>query len=374
VVNLDNTPPDVALTSPAQGSWHRGTVELEATSSDNQGVARVEFYQGETLLGTDSTAPYTLSWNTLATSTDDGAKTLEVKAFDLAGNVRTATEVGVTIDNTAPAAGVSTPAYGAHVRGVVPFTAIAHDNLGVERVEFYDGATLLGTVYTEPYSVSWDTALVPDGHHDLVAKVYDRAGNMRSSLEQPVAVDNSAPVTALGAPAQGALLRGVVPVSATASDAYGVERVEFYAGTTLLGTASTAPYSVSWNTAAGAQGSVTLTTRAYDTAGNVTTSAGRTVTVDNVAPTVAITSPANGTSFSFLTYSTTLQASASDNRGVTQVAFYDGATVIGTDTTAPYSVTWNLGGVPKGTHTLTAKAHDAAGNVTTSAPVSVKVN
>ncbi|HZH18491.1 MAG TPA: Ig-like domain-containing protein [Archangium sp.] len=374
VVNLDNTPPDVALTSPAQGSWHRGTVELEATASDNQGVARVEFYHGETLLGTDSTAPYTLSWNTLATSMDDGANTLEVKAFDLAGNVRTSTEVGVTIDNTAPAAGVSTPAYGAHVRGVVPFTAIAHDSLGVARVEFYDGATLLGTVYTEPYAVSWDTALVPDGHHGLVAKVYDRAGNMRSSLEQPVAVDNSAPVTALSAPEQGALLRGVVPVSATASDAYGVERVEFYAGTTLLGTATTAPYVVSWDTAAGAQGSVTLTTRAYDAAGNVTTSAGRTVTVDNVAPTVAITSPANGTSFSFLTYSTTLQASASDNRGVTQVVFYDGVTVIGTDTTAPYSVSWSLNGVPKGTHTLTAKAHDAVGNVTTSAPISVKVN
>jgi hypothetical protein len=37
-------------------------------------------------------------------------------------------------------------------------------------------------------------------------------------------------------------------------------------------------------------------------------------------------------------------------------------------------VSWSLGGVPKGTHTLTARAYDAAGNVTTSAPVSVKVN
>jgi hypothetical protein len=154
-----------------------------------------------------------------------------------------------------------------------------------------------------------------------------------------------------------------------------VERVEFYAGTALLGTATTAPYAVSWDTSTVASGStVTLTTKAYDAAGNVTTSAARTVTVDNVAPTVAITSPANGASFSGLTFSTTLQASASDNRGVTQVVFYDGGSVIGTDTTAPYSVSWNLLGTPKGTHTLTARAHDAAGNVTTSAPISVKLN
>ena len=96
--------------------------------------------------------------------------------------------------------------------------------------------------------------------------------------------------------------------------------------------------------------------------------------MDNSAPTVAITSPANGTSFSLLTFSTTVQANASDNVGVSQVVFYDGGSVIGTATSAPYSVSWNLIGAAKGTHTLTARAYDAAGNVTTSAPISVKVN
>ena len=222
VVNLDSTLPDVALTSPAQGSLHRGTVELGATASDNQGVARVEFYvevYGEdSLLGTDSTAPYTLSWNTLATSTNNGATTLKAKAVDIAGNVRTSAKVVVTIDNTAPTAGVSTPAYGAHVRGIVPFTAIASDSLGLDRVEFYDGTTLLGTDYTAPYVVDWDTTIVPDGHHNLFAKVFDRAGNMRSSLGQPVAVDNTAPATAISAPAQNAWIRGTVQITATASD------------------------------------------------------------------------------------------------------------------------------------------------------------
>ncbi|HCU51598.1 MAG TPA: esterase, partial [Micromonosporaceae bacterium] len=46
---------------------------------------------------------------------------------------------------------------------------------------------------------------------------------------------------------------------------------------------------------------------------------------------------------------------------------------IGTDTTAPYSVIWNAAGVSDGSHSLTAKAYDAAENVGTSAPVTVTV-
>jgi hypothetical protein len=170
------------------------------------------------------------------------------------------------------------------------------------------------------------------------------------------------------------MVRGVVPVSATASDNQGVTTVEFYAGTTLIGTSSTAPYAVNWNSSTVADGSVTLSTRAYDGAGNVTPSAAVAVSVDNTGPAVAIASPANGASLSWLSLSTTVSASASDNVGVTQVVFYDGGAVLGTDTTAPYSVSWNLVSAAKGTHTLTAKAYDAAGNVTTSAPITVKVN
>jgi large repetitive protein len=68
-----------------------------------------------------------------------------------------------------------------------------------------------------------------------------------------------------------------------------------------------------------------------------------------------------------------VQATASDNVGVTQVVFYDGATVLGTDTTAPYSVSWSLVFASRGTHTLTARAYDALGNVSISAPISVTV-
>jgi len=91
---------------------------------------------------------------------------------------------------------------------------------------------------------------------------------------------------------------------------------------------------------------------------------------DSVAPSVSITAPTSGSSIAG-TY--TITATASDNVGVTKVEFYQSGTLIGTDTTSPYSVSWNTSSVANGTHSLTAKAYDAVNNIGTSAAVSVTV-
>jgi hypothetical protein len=271
-------------------------------------------------------------------------------------------------DVTPPTVALTAPASNDALGGTVTVTATAADDFGVTRVEFYDGQTLLGTDTSAPYSVSWDTVGVAEGAHTLTARAYDGEGLTGTSVEVPVVIDNTAPSASLTAPT-GTHVRGTVQLAATASDNRAVVRVEFHAGAELLGTATTAPYTASWDTTGWPEGAHTLSVRAYDAAGNVHVTT-RTVTLDNVSPTVALTSPQNGGTV-FL--SVTLQASASDTSGVTQVVFYDGGTVIGTDTTAPYSVSWNTLLVAKGKHTLTARATDRAGNVTTSAPISVTV-
>src|SRR5581483_10106596 len=71
----------------------------------------------------------------------------------------------------------------------------------------------------------------------------------------------------------------------------------------------------------------------------------------------------------------TLTADAADNVGVTGVQFLlDGANLGVEDSASPYSVSWNSAAVVNGSHTLLARAHDAAGNVTTSAPITVTVS
>jgi hypothetical protein len=71
----------------------------------------------------------------------------------------------------------------------------------------------------------------------------------------------------------------------------------------------------------------------------------------------------------------TLTADAADDVGVAGVQFLvDGANLGAEDGAAPYSVSWNTTGLANGSHTLFARARDAAGNVTTSSPVTVTVD
>jgi uncharacterized protein (TIGR03118 family) len=185
------------------------------------------------------------------------------------------------------------------------------------------------------------------------------------------APDIVAPTVALTAPS--GTVSGTVAVTADAADDVGVAQVEFFAGTTSLGVDTTAPYSIDWNTTTAANGSVSLTAVASDAFGNSTTSAAVAVTVanapDTTPPTVTLTAPA-GT----VTGTVAVTANAADNVGVTQVEFFAGATSLGTDTSAPYSVDWNTTTVADGDVTLTAVAHDGAANTTTSAPVVVTVS
>jgi len=93
---------------------------------------------------------------------------------------------------------------------------------------------------------------------------------------------------------------------------------------------------------------------------------------DNTPPTVSITSPASGATVSG---TINVTASASDNQGVAGVQFQlDGVNGGGEDTTAPYSISWNTTSASNGSHTLTAVARDAAGNRTTSNPVTITVS
>lgn len=95
-----------------------------------------------------------------------------------------------------------------------------------------------------------------------------------------------------------------------------------------------------------------------------------TATPDASAPQVALTAPVDG---SAVVGAVALAATASDDIGVTGVDFAVDGTAVGTDTTAPYGLSWNSLAVPNGPHALTATARDAAGNATISAPVTVNV-
>jgi len=93
----DTTAPTVSITAPLNGATVVGTVAINATASDNVGVTKVEFYVDGALKSTDTTSPYSYSWD--STSVANGSHSLTAKAYDAALNVGTSTAIGVTVNN-----------------------------------------------------------------------------------------------------------------------------------------------------------------------------------------------------------------------------------------------------------------------------------
>ena len=151
-----------------------------------------------------------------------------------------------------------------------------------------------------------------------------------------------------------------------------ISRVDFYQGNTLIGGATASPYTIIWTPTIA--GSYSLTAKATDSAGGVTTSAARSITVQaaNQLPSVSLSSPIADQSFT-APANVPLTATASDADGtLAKVEFFQGATLIGSATTPPYSVVWS--NVPVGSYSLTAKATDNLGGTRTSAAVPITVS
>lgn len=89
--------------------------------------------------------------------------------------------------------------------------------------------------------------------------------------------------------------------------------------------------------------------------------------VDAVPPTVSVSALGARATIS-------LQATASDNVGVTQVAFYIDDVLRGQDSSAPYQINFDSTALSDGTHALTARAIDAAANEGVSTPVQFSID
>ena len=388
----DTVAPTVVLTAPASNATVSGSVTISAVASDNVGVSRVEFYYGTTLIATDDTAPYSVTWDT--TTVANGTYNLTAKAYDTSGNVQTSAARRVTVNNQsggdtiAPTVALTAPAAGATVSGNVTVSATASDNVGVSRVEFYYGTTLIATDDTAPYSVTWDTTTVANGSYSLTAKAYDAAGNVGTSAARSVTVNN-ATATGLKVHFKNNSFTNWSTFNCYFWNSNGSPQENTWPGQSMTAEGNNwylfvvpgaSSANVIFNNGSAQTVDLSRTGEGWWVPTGI--SDGKIVGVwydtnpdgdvgDTVAPTVALTAPAAGATVSG---NVTVSATASDNVGVSRVEFYYGTNLIATDDTAPYSVTWNTTAVANGSYSLTAKAYDVAGNVGTSAAVSVTVN
>src|SRR5204863_4421656 len=98
-----------------------GTTTVSASASDNVGVTKVEFYLDGVLKSTDTTSPYSWSWDT--TTATNASHTLVSKAYDAAGNIGTSATITVTVNNVAASQLLGNPGFENGSTSPAPWTA-----------------------------------------------------------------------------------------------------------------------------------------------------------------------------------------------------------------------------------------------------------
>jgi hypothetical protein len=275
-----------------------------------------------------------------------------------------------------PTVTISSPAPSSILRATVTVQGNATAPTSLSSIELWVDGVQSSTTTAASFSFNWDTTAATNGPHTLTVKAYEPSG-VSGQASVNVSVTNytaTPPTVAISTPANASTVAGLVPVQGMATGSVAVVSIQLVVDGTPSVTTSSSPFSFNWNSSAAANGNHTLVVKASDAAGNVG-QASTTVYVSNqtdaIAPTVSITSPADGV---FLWSDTSVSVVASDNVGVTQVSFYIDGGLQATDSSAPYTFGLSAKKLSRGTHILTAKAWDAAGNVTTSAPVTITVS
>ena len=191
-------------------------------------------------------------------------------------------------------------------------------------------------------------------------------------------VPNQRPTVAVSTPVTNTIVDAPVAIAATAEDADGsVTRVDFYAGTTLIGSSGSrveGTFQMVWTGAP--PGVHTLTAEAWDNLGTYTVSVPVNITVNapvNQAPTVTLTSPTDGSVYT-APATVTLSGTAADSDGtIASVSIYDDSALVGRAAYASGSWTFSWPPLAKA-YNLTAVAVDNGGATATTAPIRITVN
>ena len=374
-----NAAPKVSLSAPANNAKFAVPADIVITSSAsdtevNGGIAKVEFYQGASLIGTATAPPYTMTWSGAAA----GVYSLTAVATDNLGAQATSAARTITVQNNAsPTVSLSAPANNASFVAPAPITLTASASGGevntpITQVEFLADGQVIASVVKAPFTYVWANAAV--GSHSLAARATDSSGAVTTSTVRNITVTaNQPPTVSLLTPFNNQSFNAPATVSLTANaaDPEGqLTKVEFFQGSTLIGILDTPPWSMVWNNVAA--GSYQLTARATDAAGNQTLSTAVAISV-NGPPSVALTAPLNNASYvSPAPITVTASATVNGvNASITQVEFIADGNVIATVTKAPFTYAWSNAAV--GSHILAARATDSLGAVTTSSSLTVTV-
>ena len=392
-VFVDNIPsPDIIaptgnITFPPSGAYVSDTVVIQVSAYDDFGVNSVDFLINGQSIGTDNTKPYRYSWDTTNES-EDSEYFISVILEDFSGNQSSLPTISVTVNNidddqVPPVTIIASPAANQTVRDTTEIVAIAFDEFGIERVEFYQGGVLVDTDYEDPYNYFWNTLSEDDDTEHIWSTIaYDNNGNYTYSQQIVLLVDNDDNIFPSGMityPAAGQSLSGNIEIKVSGSDNDGVHYTDFFINGTQVFSDSTEPYVYIWDTTNETEDDnhiiqVSIT----DLSGNETNLTPITVYVDNdpysqdvTPPLVSILNPLAG---QILSEFVLISASISDDSGISEVRFFIDDSLWQIDTETPFSYLWDTQAVQDSTdYVIRVSAIDFAENIGNSQPILITV-
>lgn len=293
-VVLDTTPPSVSITSPASGAWVRAGIDFHAAAQDvlpGTGIARVEFLVDGNPLGAPDTAePFEVIGGLDTMLLADGRHTLTAMAIDGKGNSRSV-QIEILVDNTPPSVTITAPMSTGIVFGTTPFLVQAQDGgSGVVAIEQRVGSLLPTTDASSTYATptasatvsgAEDTTRWPNGLLSFSAWATDAAGNVAEPVLVSATVDNSAPPMPLLTPGDGQKVKGTIQIVAT-SDAALFQSVEIKIDGVSIGTSTTSPFTLPFDTLTMMDGPLTVQAVVTGINQMVSTATAR-LTIDNMS-------------------------------------------------------------------------------------------
>ena len=378
----DTQLPVASITSPAAGATVRGSVAVSVTATDNVAVASVELLVDGAVVGSDSSAPFSFTWDAGAVS--NGSHTLQARATDTAGNMATSALVGVTVDN--PVAGAA---------DIVLYAGDATRLFGGWRVEADSsaaggkkarhpnaGTPKLATALASP-AAYFEMTFTPqvdvpyrlwirgraDSNgwaNDSVYVQFSGASNYAIGTTSATEINledcSGCGLTAWGWQDNGWGVGVMGPTITFTTGGIQTIRIQTREDGLSIDQIMLSPSRFLTSSPGALKSDATIYPRA---------NGGSPPAPDTVKPSVSIAWPAAGSTVAGVV---TVAVSATDNVGVTRVdVIVDGA-VVGTTSAAPYGVSWNTSSFTNAGHVLEARAFDAAGNQQVSVALAVTVN
>ena len=254
-IDPDLIPPMASIFYPVSGQTISGIIDIEVSTSDNNGISHVIFFIDGDEVYLDNESPYIYTWNTELES-EDFEHTIAAASCDYFENCTLAPPITVlvdNIDNVYPSGQIINPFPGQILEGNVNIQFSAYDNVGVQNIVPLINGLPVDTIYSVPYNYVWDTANeTEDSYHAISAIISDSSDNLFYINPIVIYIDNYTndiipPSGVISNPASGQIITGIVNFNVLAQDNQGINNVEFYINGNSVFIDSDFPYQYSWD-------------------------------------------------------------------------------------------------------------------------------